>query len=255
MQKAVNKLKGALFIAEIKRTTVMYLIRQSVNWHTIWFGKEHWDYLFPLLLKASIMFIAVLLVLRLMGRRGIMQGIFQVLTIIMLGSAAGDPILYSEVGIVPAATAIIFIAVLYRMADYFISEVSWIETVVEGRAVRLIKDSQFEIRNFKKHELRRDEIYADLRQQGVSHIGQVQRAYIEAGGAISVFYYPDEEVKHGLPLFPELHLQTHQVITEQQFYSCNSCAYTAQLEPVNSYQCPVCGNKKWVLSINDKRVK
>jgi hypothetical protein len=69
------------------------------DWHALLFGKENWTYLLQVVIKTIVMFFVVLVSLRLIGRRGIMQGIFPVLTIIMLGSSAGDPMLYSDVGL------------------------------------------------------------------------------------------------------------------------------------------------------------
>lgn len=64
-------------------------------------GEEDWAFLFEVLFRSAIMFIVALTTLRLIGRRGIMQGVFE-LVIITLGWAAGDPMFYSKVGILPA---------------------------------------------------------------------------------------------------------------------------------------------------------
>lgn len=49
------------------------------------------------------MFTILLLTLKLAGKRGVKQlSIFETVIIIALGSAAGDPMFYEDVGIVPA---------------------------------------------------------------------------------------------------------------------------------------------------------
>jgi uncharacterized membrane protein YcaP (DUF421 family) len=110
----------------------------TFDWHALLFGKEQWDYLLQVIVKTIVMFLVVLASLRLIGRRGIMQGIFPVLTIIMLGSSAGDPMLYSDVGLLPAILVFILIVILYKITDYIIARYEQLETVAEGRVVRFM---------------------------------------------------------------------------------------------------------------------
>jgi uncharacterized membrane protein YcaP (DUF421 family) len=232
----------------------MILLDSVFDWHTLLFGKENWDFLLHVIIKTVFMFIVVLVSLRLLGRRGIMKGVFQVLTIIMLGSSAGDPMLYREVGLVTATVVFIMTVILYRIADYVVSKYSVAEHYIEGKAIRLIKEGRFEIKNVKKGELSKDEIFADLRQKGISHLGQVKTAYMEAGGQISVFYYRDEEVKYGLPILPEAIEHELTEIKEPARYSCGFCGYTEILQPVKEKKCPVCSKDKWLYSIKEVRV-
>jgi uncharacterized membrane protein YcaP (DUF421 family) len=232
----------------------MLLLGKVFDWHSILFGKENWSYLPQAALKTIFMFIVVLLSLRLIGRRGIMQGIFQVLTIIMLGSSAGDPMLYSEVGLLPATAVFLMIVVLYRIADFIVAKYSRLERLTEGDTIRLIKGNRFEIENFGGEELSKDEIFADLRMEGVSHLGQVNVAYMEAGGQISVFYYSDDQVKYGLPILPERYDKQLIEIKERGIYSCAYCGFTEELPMTKDHECPICNKYKWVQSINERRV-
>jgi hypothetical protein len=77
---------------------------------------------------------------------------------------------------------------------------------------------------------------------------------MEPGGDISVFYFKDEDVRYGLPTYPELHLKKLDSIEEHGFYSCSYCGYTDQFNPVKDLTCPICKKKKWVKSINERRV-
>lgn len=64
---------------------------------------EDWSFLPETVLRSLIMFIVILISLRLLGKRGVKQlSIFELVVIIGLGSAAGDPMFYKDVGILPA---------------------------------------------------------------------------------------------------------------------------------------------------------
>jgi uncharacterized membrane protein YcaP (DUF421 family) len=222
--------------------------------HYFLLGEENWNYLPQVLLKCAVMFIVVVVTLRFIGRRGIMQGVFEVLTIIMLGSAAGDPMLYKNVGVLPAILIFFFIAGLYRFTDFIVARYSTAETLIEGRAVRFIKDGRFDLENFQSKELSKDELFSDMRKEGVSALGQVRTAYLEPGGSVSIFYYEDDDIRYGMPLLPELHTQKLIEIKEESIYSCSYCGHTEQLQPVKEHTCVVCKRKKWLKSIRERRV-
>ena len=192
----------------------MYLLQSAkpFDWHTLLLGEEDWAFLPEVLLRSAVMFVVTVLALRIIGKRGIMQGVFEIVTIITLGSAAGDPMFYKKVGLLPAIMVFVAIVLMYRLTNYFVARYEVLEHFVEGRHVRLIEDNRFVIEHLKPEELSKDEIFSDLRMSGVSHLGQVDAAYIEASGQMSVFFLPDEKVVFGLPVRPELYEAQHTQI-------------------------------------------
>ncbi|MES2773429.1 MAG: YetF domain-containing protein [Bacteroidota bacterium] len=227
----------------------------SFNWHTLLLGEEDWSFLPEVLLRSVIMFLITIVALRVIGKRGIMQGVFEIVTIITLGSAAGDPMFYKKVGLLPAIMVFIAIVLMYRLVNYFVSRYKLVERLVEGEHARLIKDGRFAVENFKPEELGKDEIFADLRLKGVSHLGQVEAAYIEASGSISIFFFPDEKVGCGLPIRPEIFEKQAEAITDPGIYACAYCGNTAQIAVTPKHDCPVCRETKWVKATDERRVK
>jgi uncharacterized membrane protein YcaP (DUF421 family) len=184
-----------------------------------------------------------------------MQGIFELVTIITLGSAAGDPMFYKKVGLLPGILVFLTIFIMYKIINFFVARNMSFEHLIEGKEVRLVKDKRFAIENFRKDELAKDEIFMDLRQKGVSHLGQVDAAYVEPSGELSVFFLPDEEVGYGLPVRPELYENKHTRISEAGVYSCKYCGFTEEKQPGPKHTCVVCDHVEWVRSVNEKRVK
>lgn len=128
----------------------MYLLQttKAFDWNTLLLGEEEWSFLPEVLLRSAIMFIVAIIALRLIGKRGIMQGVFELVTIITLGSAAGDPMFYKKVGLLPAILVFITIILMYRIINFFVAKFKLMEHLIEGRHVRLVKDSRFAIENF-----------------------------------------------------------------------------------------------------------
>lgn len=112
-----------------------------------------------------------------------------------------------------------------------------------------------QLKIFKPEELSKDEILSDLRMNGVRHLGQVDVAYIEASGKMSVFFLPDEKVVYGLPVLPELFEAQKTEISKAGIYSCGYCGYTHKLAPAKVHECLVCKKTKWVAAQNEKRIK
>ena len=202
------------------------------------------------------MFVVILASLRLLGKRGVKQlSVFELVVIIGLGSAAGDPMLYKDVGILPALIVFVLIIGLYKIVVYFIGKNKKFEILVEGKSVCLIKEGVFSIENFKKEALGEDEFFSELRLHSVSQLGQIEEAIVESSGSISIFYYPDEDVKYGLPIMPDALGHSMETIQVPGNYSCTFCGYTEKLNPVTKISCPTCKKYKWVKASNKKRIQ
>ena len=111
------------------------------------------------------------------------------------------------------------------------------------------------IKDIDPLELSKDEILSDLRLKGVTHLGQISAAYVEASGQISVFYLPDEDVTYGLPVTPELYESQSREIHKAGPHACGFCGYIEELKATKNHECIVCHHDKWVKAINSKRIK
>ena len=234
----------------------MYFLQtSSFSWKQLLLGSEEWTFLPETILRSFIMFVVILVSLRILGKRGVKQlSVFELVVIIGLGSAAGDPMFYKDVGILPAILVFAMVVGLYSLLTFMIGHNKKFEDLVEGRPVCLIKEGKFSIDNFKKEALGEDEFFAELRMQGISQLGQVEEAIEESSGNISVFFYPDDEVKYGLPIMPNSLKETVKVIPAAGHYSCIFCGYTQELVPVQNQTCPQCKKNEWVPSSKRKRI-
>jgi uncharacterized membrane protein YcaP (DUF421 family) len=236
----------------------MYFLQasDSFDWHKFLMGEEEWIFIGEVIFRSAIMFIVALSALRILGKRGVRQiSIFELVVIITLGSAAGDPMFYKDVGILPALGVFFVIVTLYYSVTYLVDKNKRFEHLIEGKPVCLILDGSFSIENFKKESLAQDEFFAELRIKGVSQLGQVEQAIIETNGDISVFFFPDDLVKPGLPILPKI-FKDHVVgIDSAGIYSCTFCGNTEKIvAATEKYVCKKCGKDKWVPASSRKRV-
>ncbi|MBC7935825.1 MAG: DUF421 domain-containing protein [Rhizobacter sp.] len=229
---------------------------KTFSWTDLLLGNENWPFLWETVLRTLIMFVIIMIALRLLGKRGVKQlSVFELVVIIGLGSAAGDPMFYKDVGILPSLVVFIIVIGLYSFITYLIGRNKKLEILLEGKPICLIKEGIFETDNFKKEVLGEDEFFSELRLKGISQLGQVEEAIEESNGEISVFYFEDEKVKYGLPIMPGSLDDPLTRITEPGYYACIFCGYTQKYHVVEKVACPECSKEEWVKASNKKRVK
>ena len=206
--------------------------------------------------RTLIMFLIILTGLRLLGKRGVRQlSVFELVVIISLGSAAGDPMFYKEVGLLVPVIVFTVIVGSYRLTTYLMAKSEKFDDLVEGTCTYLIEDGEFNIADFGKEGLAKDEFFSELRQQGVSHLGQIEAAILETSGTLSIYFYPEEKVKYGLPILPKLFAECLTSISTPGTYACRLCGNTEKLKVTNEHQCKKCSHKEWVKAIDGKRVR
>lgn len=140
-----------------------------------------------IMIRSILIYLIVLLVFRLMGKRqlGQMQPFELVLTLIIADLATipmaevSVPVLH---GIVPLLTLVIlhFVLTLISKSSQLLSK------IISGKPVILINPKGVDYKAMQKLSLSTDDIFAALREQGYFNVSQVQYAIMETNGKISV---------------------------------------------------------------------
>ena len=146
------------------------------------------------LIRAVILYLALILVVRLMGKRqlGEMEPMEFVVTMLIANLAAvpmqetGTPLLAGLLPILVVLSVELVLSVLtYRSVG--------VRRFLCGKPVILIENGRLLQQNLKKTRVNTDELSEYLRIQGVTDLAQVQYAILETSGAISTFLYPKYE--------------------------------------------------------------
>jgi len=225
------------------------------EWERILINDLPYMFLLEVLLRTVIMFFFLVVALRFTGKRGVSQlSIFEIVIIIAMGSAAGDPMFYEDVGILPALCVFVVVIAFYRFVTWLTGKSRWFESLLEGHADLLIENGVFSVLKFEKEDIAQDEFFSELRQRSIDHLGQIRYAFLEPSGNISVYYFSDDEVKPGLPLIPSLFNLKSKVVSKTGLFACANCGTTRHLNPGHAI-CPVCQKEEWVETIDVRRVK
>lgn len=212
-----------------------------------------YSFLFEVLVRTAVMFTLTLIILRMSGKRGIKQlSIFELAILISLGSAAGDPMFYHDVGLLPAFVVLGVVIGLYKVMTYLTGRFEKVEAYVEGKPIKLIENGKLIYEVFRKESLAYDELFSQLRQRSVSHLGQVKCAYLETSGDLSIFYFPDDEVIPGLPILPDTYDFPIDTFHKTNSYACKHCGNTQSLD--KSEPCTTCEKEEWIQTERSRRI-
>lgn len=208
--------------------------------------------LVEIILRTFIMFLLILIILRISGRRGVRQlTLFEVAIILGLGSAAGDPMFQEDLPIFHAILVFLTVILLYKGITWLTAKFSIVNRIMEGEPFVVVRDGEFAVTDENISSFSKMEFFAELRNSSIEHLGQVRLAVLETDGSMSILRFDDSEVKFGLPLFPDDYKEIVPSVNIHGPYACMYCGKV--LEQVNlDFTCPVCHKKKWTKAINNK---
>jgi uncharacterized membrane protein YcaP (DUF421 family) len=174
------------------------------NWHSLW----HPDLpLWSLVVRGVMVYLAVIILLRLAGKRQVAQmGMTEFVALLLISNAVqnamngGDNSLAG--GLVLAATVI---ACAYGMT-YLTYRSRRVETLVQGRPTLLIHHGRILYDHLASELLSIRELVAVLRKQGVNNLDEVAEAILESDGFISITRKGDRE----------RHPKVHQAIIDER---------------------------------------
>lgn len=230
---------------------------EPFDWSRLLIGDDHpLTYLLEIAFRATVMYLILLVFFKITGKKGIKQlTVFDLILIIGLGSAAGDPMFMDDVPLAHALTVFVVVLALYLGINHLTQKSHKIDVLLQGKTARLIDAGVIDLKKLKSEGLTTLELYAELRLKSISQLGQVRRAYLEFTGELSVYYFEDEDVIAGLPLYPESLDEAELVVRHKGSFSCVQCGFTRDfVEPTAACVCPHCACTKVVESSCEKRI-
>jgi uncharacterized membrane protein YcaP (DUF421 family) len=229
---------------------------EPFDWNRIFWSEDAPPlFLLEVALRCVLTYLLIIGALRVTGRRGVRQlSIFELSIILALGSAAGDAMFYDDVPMLHVAVVFVMVSGLYllfnRLTEWYPKFSDWLE----GAPVLLIEDGEVKHEALEKQNLTQKELFGELRQYQVEHLGQVRRAYIEATGNVSVYFFADEDVRAGLPIWPERKAQKRHRVEEAGSHACACCGHVQELPRGGIATCEVCRHAEWVPACDAKRI-
>lgn len=161
---------------------------EAFDWERLLLGLSPPLYLLEVALKCVLVFLLLMLVMRMLGKRGQNKlSPMQQMLLIALGSAAGDVLLYPDVPFVHAALILVGITLLTIGLEKLSVRFKAVRRRVEPYPQLLVSHGEVNQAALYKERTTLDELYAALRVSGARSLSQVDWAILEVDGEISVF--------------------------------------------------------------------
>jgi uncharacterized membrane protein YcaP (DUF421 family) len=162
-------------------------------------------FMLEIVARTLIIYVYAFTIVRFMSKRGMSELTpMEYLLIIAMGSAAGDPVFYDDVPLLHAMIVITLLIFVRRGLIYVTQRWEPLERIVEARPVMVIENGHILRDAIKGEELELGSLLAQLRVDGIRHVSEVEFAYLEPDGEVSIFRYeqPPEPARSVMPHDP-----------------------------------------------------
>ncbi|WP_205500034.1 DUF421 domain-containing protein [Rufibacter psychrotolerans] len=216
------------------------------DWQRLFIGNTSWEFMAEVLLRSIIIFVILLIVLRLMGKR--MNGqltISELAVMVTLGGIASAPMQLPDRGILMGVVALVCALVFQRGITLFAFRNHKVELLTQGDMSMVLKEGVLRIEEMENSRLSKDQVFAALRTHNISHLGQVKRLYMEACGLFSIVKAQDP--KPGLPIIPVRDQALLKSLSyDQEQLACTRCGLVAPTSQVKDKPCTNCSCNEWI---------
>ncbi|MEW5933516.1 MAG: YetF domain-containing protein [Bacillota bacterium] len=143
--------------------------------------------------QAVILYVVVLFIVRLMGKRSVGKlAPFDLAVIIMIGELVAIPVteereLYH--GLIP----VVVLGLLQLLLTWANTKSRTLEQITQGTSTLLVKDGQPQMQGLTRERVTLEDLAIALREKEVENLADVKEAYLEPTGQISVLKQKDAQ--------------------------------------------------------------
>jgi uncharacterized membrane protein YcaP (DUF421 family) len=139
------------------------------------------------LLRPVIVYVVLVLLLRIFGKRELAQlNPFDLVVLLSLSNTVQNAIIGDDNSVTGGIIGAFSLLAINWLVVRFLFRSPRLTRALEGRAVVLIRNGQIDTKALKRESLSREELVAVIHRQGFEHISQVHRCELEPNGTFYV---------------------------------------------------------------------
>lgn len=208
-----------------------------------------------IVVRTLIIYGYALALIRWVGGRGVAQlSLVEFLLVIALGSAVGDAAFYPEVPLLHAMLVVSGVVAINKGLDLLIQRHDAAKDLIDGVPVALVRDGRLLPEGMKARAIGAAEVVAALRLKEIRNLGEVEQAFMEADGAVSVFR--TTAPRPGLSIMPPAEIAPPAPLRDPAAAPAGQacCAHCGGLAAAQAVlpdrACPHCGEALWVRPVS-----
>lgn len=212
----------------------------------ILFGEVPFSFFIELLLRALVIYLVLVFALRLMGKRmarGMSRN--ELAAIATLAAAMGMPLQAPDRGLLPGIIIAMLVVLIQRGVAALSAHKSSIERITQGKISILIEDHQLKFKAMEQTRISRERVFSQLRSQGIRHLGEVKRFYLEASGSFTLIR--EKEPQPGMSVLPIWDTDFTNEQQQEDTIVCSNCG--SKKETLQAMICNNCHQQHWIKAV------
>lgn len=212
------------------------------NTHRLLMGDVGWLFAVEVVFRTVFVYLLLLVLMRLMGKRlAAGLSITELAVILTLGAAVGLPLQSVKQGLLPSVVVLLVGLMFQRGLSGLSFRSRRLEVMSLGDVIVLVHDGRLLMEKLHGTQLSNAKLFAALRSQGVLHLGQLRRVYLEASGQFSVVLF--RQPQPGLSIMPPSHDALSGLMRHKGHVGCGRCGYCPEDGQELKNLCPYCGSE------------
>jgi uncharacterized membrane protein YcaP (DUF421 family) len=205
----------------------------------ILFGEAPAIYLLEVLARSLVAYIALLLVIKLLGKR--MSGRLtstEMAVMLMFGAIVSSAMQIPDRGVLEGIFVLFLVLLIQRMLTLWTVKKIEVENRVLGKMSTLVREGVLQVDALEAERITRHQLFAKLRTKEIKQLGEIKRLYMEVNGSLSM--YKQDPSQPGLSVLPPEDAGIHK---EEQVAKgktvCHGCGmlYPEDQVPGNCRHC------------------
>jgi uncharacterized membrane protein YcaP (DUF421 family) len=214
--------------------------------HRILFGEMPLEFFIEVIIRTAFLYLLLMLSMRFMGKRmaSSLSRTEQV-ALVSLAAAIGMPLQAADRGLLPAVIIATIVVTTEKLISFWSYKNQRFEKRAQDKLDILVSDSVLELKIMRKIRISKERVFAQLRSEGLTCLGEVKRLYIEANGSFTLI--KKEAPTAGLSLIPDWDKEyQNKQQKSSDLFVCNSCGNERMN---NEIYCPHCNKHEWIPAV------
>ncbi|WP_031526477.1 DUF421 domain-containing protein [Dyadobacter crusticola] len=216
------------------------------DWERILFGQAPPEFLVEVFVRTAIIYIALLIIVRMMGKRmGGQLTISEMAVMVTLGAIVSPAMQIPQLGVLLGIMILVCALIFQRGIHRAEFKSRKFEHASQGGSVMMVKNGVIQLNEMTRSKVSRQQLFSALRGKNVYNLGDVGRVYLEACGIFSI--YKRDEPEPGLQIFPPsddsiLGFSQEPVDGASVCANCGKVIYDTK----EDRPCKACGSQDWL---------
>jgi uncharacterized membrane protein YcaP (DUF421 family) len=235
-----------------------YMKKEEIHlwdWQRILIGEAPAEFMLEVFIRTFIIYLLLLVAVRILGKRMSANiTTFEMAVMLTLGAVVSVPMQAPDRGLLQGIVVLACVLVLHRGLTLLTFRSKKLEVITQGDVSLLVKNGMIDVKELKRSAMSHEQLFAQIRNKNLRHLGQVKRVYLEACGIFSI--YENTQPKPGLSILPGTDEKIrHRQQRTDNYIVCKNCGNLVAGHLKNAHTCENCGANGWdqAVAVEDSR--